>query len=94
LFCEGINDGEYLLFNKPIDATRYQMIVKQFYRYLPEIHLTDKWKRDFGNLPHPNYDYRKHTKDIPAKFWAWVRTLPGYDASVLYSITFDPQFLN
>lgn len=93
LFCEGMKDGEYLLFNKPIDAVRYQMIAKQFYKYLPEIHLTDKWKKDFGNLPRPNYDYRKHTKDITAKFWAWVFTLPGYDANILYSITFDPQFL-
>ena len=94
LFCQGIKDGEYLLFNKPIDQVRYEMIAKQFKKYMPSISLTDEWKHRFGELPRVNHDFRKHTSKIPAKFWDWVKTLPGYDASIIYSLTFDPQFLN
>jgi hypothetical protein len=94
LFCQGLKEGEYLLFNKPIDQVRYEMIAKQFKKYMPSIKLTNDWKRYFGELPHINYDLRKHIQKIPAKFWDWVKTLPGYDASIIYSLTFDPQFLN
>lgn len=94
LFCQGLKEGKYLLFNKPIDQVRYEMIAKQFKKYMPSIKLTNDWKHYFGELPHINYDLRKHIQKIPAKFWDWVKTLPGYDASIIYSLTFDPQFLN
>ena len=93
IFCQGMKEGEYLLFNKPIDQVRYEMIAKQFKKYMPTIHLTNDWKHYFGELPHINFDTRKHISKIPAKFWDWVKTLPGYDASIIYSLTFDPQFL-
>ena len=93
LFCQGITEGNNLLFNKPIDERRLQMILRQFSKYKPQIQFTDDWADDFGNIPVATYDYRKHFSKIDASFWAWVRTLPGYDPMVLYSITFDPQFL-
>ena len=94
LFCAGAKEGEYLLFNKPVDKIRFDMVMKQFHKYAPHLSFTSGWKKDFGNLPHVNYDYRKHLKEIPPQFWSWVRTLPGFDASIMYSLTFDPQFLN
>jgi carbonic anhydrase/acetyltransferase-like protein (isoleucine patch superfamily) len=94
LFCSSIKDGEYMLFNKPIDKVRFDMIWKQFRKYAPHLSFTSGWKKDFGNLPHVNYNYRKHLKEIPIQFWSWVHTLPGFDASIMYSLTFDPQFLN
>lgn len=93
LFCSNAKDSEYYLFNKPIDKARFDMIYSQYKRYSSLwMTLTDGWpiKRDY---PRKLYDYRKHTANIPESFWAWVKTLPGYDPMVLYSITFNPRFL-
>lgn len=94
LFCQGIADGEYMLFNKPIDKARFEVIYKQFKKFSPRIQLTEPWKRIYGQTPRVNYNYRKHHAGISIGFWRWVRTLPNFDPMTMYSITFDPQFLH
>lgn len=94
LFCENVTDDECYLFNKKIDKARFDMIEKQYQRYAKNfITLMDKWPEDGKHSPAKYYDYRKHTKQIPESFWAWVKTLPGYNSDILYSITFNPLFL-
>jgi hypothetical protein len=93
LFCEGQADAEYLLFNKPIDQMRFEATHRQFARFLPPVHFTDEWKVWNGDLPRVYHDYRKHVVEVPSSFWQWVKTLPNYDPKVMYSLTFDPQFL-
>lgn len=93
LFCEGQADAEYLLFNKPIDQMRFEATHRQFARFLPPVHFTDEWKVWNGDLPRVHHDYRKHVVEVPGSFWQWVKTLPNYDPKVMYSLTFDPQFL-
>ena len=93
MFCSNAKDGEYYLFNKPIDKARFDMIFNQYKRYSSLwMTLTDGWPT---NKDHPKklYDYRKHLPNIPESFWSWVRTLPGYDPMIMYSITFNPRFL-
>ena len=93
LFCYDISDGEYYLFNKKIDKNRFDMIMKQYNKYFKqEMCLIDNWK-DTYHYPTKIYDFRKHTAKMPDTFWAWVQTLPGYDPSILYSLTFNPRFL-
>jgi hypothetical protein len=94
MFCLNQHGGEYMLFNKPVDKTRFEMVQKQYKRYaLPFITLTDPWNVHNGDVPHVNHDFRDHTKNIPASFWEWVKTIPGYNPEILYSLTFIPQFL-
>lgn len=94
LFCEGISNGEYYLFNKKIDKARFDMILRQYKLYsTPFITLMSEWPEGFGQSPTKYYDYRKHTEKITDKFYAWVKTLPGYDPAIMYSITFDSRFL-
>ena len=93
LFCTQQKEGEYLLFNKKIDKTRFDMIYKQYKRYASIwLNLAENWPINDG-YPKKLYDYRKHIKDIPDSFYSWVKTLPGYDPMVMYSLTFNPQFL-
>lgn len=93
LFCTQQNEGEYLLFNKKIDKTRFDMIYKQYKRYAAAwCTMAEGWPVD-GGYPKKTYDYRKHIKNIPDSFYSWVKTLPGYDPMVMYSLTFNPQFL-
>ena len=96
LFCINAGDGEYMLFNKPIDAARFDRINKQFRRYATAHSImTDGWSEDLHCAKAKKImDYRKHTKDIPVSFWEWVKTLPGYDTEIMYSLTFNPQYLN
>ena len=90
LFCFGCENGEYLLFNKPIDKARFDIINRQFRRYASVVADMIEWQ----NTPTKVYNYQKHTKNIPDAFWNWVKTLPGYDSGILYALTFNPQFLN
>ena len=93
LFCTKQTKGEYLLFNKKVDKTRFDMIYKQYKRYASIwLNLAENWPTNGGH-PKKLYDYRKHIKDIPDSFYSWVKTLPGYDPMVMYSLTFNPQFL-
>ena len=94
LFCQGVEEGEYILFNKPIDKVRFETIYKQFKKFAPHVQLTEPWKRVQGQTPRVNYNYKKHHTGISIGFWRWVRTLPNFDPMVMYSITFDPQFLH
>ena len=95
LFCFNSEDNEYLLFNKKIDKSRFEMVYKQFKRYAtPCAEMTENWSTNIhGATPTKIYNYRKHTEKMPDMFWAWVQTLPGYDPSILYSLTFNPRFL-
>lgn len=91
LFCTN-QEGEYLLFNKPIDKNRFEMIQKQYTRFAGRLTLFDTWREDF-NIPNLHYSYQKHVANIPDSFWDWIKTLPGYEPSVIYSLTFLPHFL-
>ena len=95
LFCFNSEDNEYLLFNKKIDQSRFDMIYKQFKRYAtPCAEMTENWSTNIHSAtPTKIYNYRKHIEKMPDTFWAWVQTLPGYDPSILYSLTFNPRFL-
>ena len=94
LFCQNIKDSQYMLFNKLIDKTRFEVIYKQFKKFSPHIQLTEPWVKKHNQTPRVNYNYKKHHAGISIVFWRWVRTLPNFDPMVMYSITFDPQFLH
>lgn len=95
MFCLDQVDGEYLLFNKPIDKMRFDMIKKQFNRYATvNASMTENWSLSLHkNGAKKINNYQLHTKHIPDAFWNWVKTLPGYDPSILYSLTFNQSFL-
>ena len=90
LFCFKQEDGEYLVFNKPVDKTRFDIINRQFRRYAS---VVADMISGFDGAPTKIMDYRKHTENIPNAFWSWVKTLPGYDPMIIYSLTFNPLFL-
>jgi hypothetical protein len=90
LFCFEKTNDEFLLFNKSIDKARFEMINKQFHRY---VSVVSEMTTDWEGTPRKVVNYQKHTKYIPESFWKWVQTLPGFDSELLYSLTFNPLFL-
>lgn len=99
LFCCNIHDGEYMMFNKQIDASDYEIIIKQLDRiladYCSELVVDNEWPshRIVLDSPRLQRNIIKQYDHLPKPFWRWVKTLPGYDATVLYGITYNPNLL-
>ena len=98
MFCEGLNDKKYHLFNKEISPEEFTMIERQM------IGILGTWGKYIDNNSNllsskpysevvsgiqTNIIYR--FENIPDKFWRWVKTLPNYDPMILYAITYNPN---
>ena len=99
LFCRGISDAEYMMFNKPVDPEDYDMIIKQLDRLLKDWEMElvkDRvWPSQTIPLDTPviQRNVIKQYSGLPESFWRWVKTLPNYDPMVLYSITYNKNLL-
>jgi hypothetical protein len=96
MFCQDIEDAEYCIFNKPIDKKYFELIEKQYLKYLTELlDFIRDWPKDLtvrsGETPTRKFDDWYHS--ISPRFWKWARTLPNFDAMLLYNITMLPQIL-
>jgi hypothetical protein len=96
MFCIGLEDAEYCLFNKQIDKNLFDLLEKQYLRYMTELldfvrdwpvdsvgKLNTKATEKFDDWYHP----------IPDRFWKWARTIPNFDPMILYNITMIPEIL-
>jgi hypothetical protein len=99
LFCHKISDGEYMVFNKQVDAADYELIVKQLDKilanYEAELVVEGEWPYHTIPLDSPKIQRNiiKQYGNLPSTFWRWVKTLPGYDPSVLYAITYSKELI-
>jgi hypothetical protein len=99
LFCHKISDGEYMVFNKQVDAADYELIVKQLDKilanYEAELVVEGEWPHHTIPLDAPKIQRNiiKQYGNLPSTFWRWVKTLPGYDPSVLYAITYNKELI-
>lgn len=88
LFCSEIGDQENCLFNKPVSPE----IIKQTKRQM-ELLLTDWEPIIIDEEGGVDTNIRVMYRYLPERFYRWVKTLPGYDPIVLYSITFKDELL-
>lgn len=98
MFCTGISNTEYQLFNQPIDPAQFALIEQQLRKYAGGwlMNLVDgEWPRETIPLDAPRIQRNviKQYSGLPETFWRWVKTLPGYDPMVLYRITYQPRLL-
>ena len=96
MFCDGLEDAEYHLFNKPVDKKYYELFEKQYLKYLTEaLDFVREWPEDMivtaSVTPTRKFDDWYHP--ISPRFWKWVRTLPGFDSMLVYNITMLPEIL-
>ena len=95
MFCSDI-EGEYMIFNKPVEPKRFELIKKQLMMMLAYFHM-DMATWDEGMYETKvkiNLNYITQYAAVPTKFWSWLKTLPGYDPMVMYRITFQPHLLD
>lgn len=99
LFCFGANGGEYMLFNKKIELIDYEFISGQLKTMLgdwtPELVKGKCWPTYAIPLDMPQIQRNvyKQFASFPENLIRWIKTLPGYDQTIMYSITLNTEFL-
>lgn len=99
LFCHNIHDAEYMIFNKQVDRSDYELIVHQLDNLLKNWDAELVKNRDWPeyviplDAPQVQRNIIKQYADLPEPFWRWIKTLPMYDASILYALTFNNKLL-
>lgn len=96
MFCYEIENAEYHIFNTPVDKSLYELIEKQYKKYMNEpLSFIRDWPSEMlisqYVIPTRKFDDWFYT--IPPRFWKWVRTLPNFDGMLLYNITMNPDLL-
>ena len=99
LFCHNIHEKECFIFNKQFDKTDYELITNQIKDILNDYEMelvkNNKWGANTIPLDSPTTqrNFTKQFAGLPDKFWRWVKTLPGYDPTILYAITYNKDLL-
>ena len=96
MFCNGLTDAEFYIFNQPVDEVRFGIFKQQYLKYMDvALKFVKEWPDDLAVSIKPAISRRfdEWYKPIPDIFWKWVRTLPGYDAMMLYEITMREELL-
>jgi hypothetical protein len=89
LFCFGIENKDLYMFNQKISEAEYVQYRQELLQLFNDFHFdflinlptTDS----FPVLPSPN-DVKECFKKLPMSFMEWVKTLPGYDETILLNI--------
>lgn len=98
LFCAGIQDKEYMIFNMPVEADEFELVQNQLKSLLAGWQMTlvkDEWPEHTIPLDTPNIQRMtiEQFSNLPERFWRWVKTLPNYDPAILYMITLNKNLL-
>ena len=97
MFCDGLENAEYYVFNKPVDKKYFELFEKQYLKYMTtQLDFIREWPEDLlvsvQITPTRKFDDWYHS--IPDRFWKWARTLPHFDPMLVYNITLIPELLN
>lgn len=96
MFCDGLSNAEYCIFNTPVDKTRFEILVKQYNKYLTEeLAFVREWPCDLAVNMYiaPTKKFDDWYYPINKNFWKWVRTMPFFDEMLIYRITMLPEIL-
>lgn len=98
LFCANLDNKEYMIFNQPVEPEQFDMIMTQMKNLLAgwqAEYVKDEWPEEMIPLGAPQLqrNIAKQFAHLPEPFWRWVRTLPNYNSSILYSITFQGNLI-
>lgn len=96
LFCFAISDSEYMLFNHSIPQKIFDNVMAQYKKiFMPYLPLNLVRKINHNNMTITRNHLSKYIyANIPKQSWEWVKTLPNYDAELMYQITLLPDFLS
>ena len=90
IFCFGLKDAEYMLFNKPIDKWRFKHI------WVELIQRAQAQEFNFFRFNLEKIEvvpFFSFFLKIDDNFWRWVKSLPHFQEMVLYNITYLKDIL-
>ena len=98
MFCHDLEGKQFHIFNQPVTEEKFNIIRKQYLRLMEEVeldYLREQWPQNMliPELPNVYSYHNKHYLQLSDKFWRWARTIPGYDAELLYRITLNFDLL-
>lgn len=96
LFCFGIKDSEYCVFNTKISKERYDYIKKLYLKMINASLQFCEWPEDgfiIECAPKIHSDWRLYFEDWSKEFYKWIRTLPMYDNKIMLCITGISDFI-
>jgi hypothetical protein len=98
MFCIGLENKEYHIFNQPVGKEQFEIIQKQYVRQTKDLeldYLREQWPCNMliPELPNLFAYHDKHYLQLDDKFWRWASSIPGYDADLLYRITLNFDLL-
>jgi hypothetical protein len=96
MFCQNVSNEEYQIFNHSVNQRQYELFEKQYKEFMTEfLAFAHSWPNEsaIAEMPHIFENFKLWYQPISGKIWQWVRTLPGYDPTILYSITMNETFL-
>lgn len=94
--CQGLTEGEYMIFNKQVSPEHFEIIKKQYLSMIDcLLKYVDNWPIDIISTEIPKVDrkFPHHYETMPTKFWKWIKTLPNYSDNIMFSLTCLPEFL-
>lgn len=88
LFCYGLNDEEYCIFNKKVGKTFYDAAIKQMQMVFKGPLPILIQQNEYGQFQ-KNIDPRTYFDEQSELFWKWAQRLPNFDRDILFSITMN-----
>ena len=94
--CNDIGNADYQIFNKPVTKRQFDLFMRQYNDFMAiSFAFVPYWPNQSAIVEEPviTSNFKLWYELIPDGVWKWVRTLPGYDPSILYTITMNETFL-
>lgn len=95
LFCYDMKNDKNLLFNKKVSEIQIKIIKQQLQTILKDWSAQLIEEENWSSytipllIPKPLFIPWSQYQKLPDAFWDWVKTLPGYDESVLVQLTLN-----
>lgn len=97
LFCWGINNAEFYIFNQPVSKERYEYLKENYIKIESTSLEFGEWPEDGSLLsdsaPVIQANWSKYFLDWEEDFYEWLRSIPNYDKRVMLCITGIDDFI-
>ena len=96
LFCTGLKDAHYHIFNEQVSPELFDQIYEAFAQKTEDesIYLmADNIESKTYYVSKKIMDFRQYFSLITTHFDEWVKGVPGFDPFIMYQITFNKKWL-
>lgn len=94
MFCHGLEDAEYMIFNHEVAPAAFERYEEQFKRFHLGLTFNKALPTDAINNTMPSINSHPwEYYELDPLFVEWLETLPNYDWQTMYRITMNSIFI-